>query len=337
MDPVHLFLSNVWFGILGLLLVLYVVLDGFTLGVGIISLFQRKEAHREVMSKSLSGVWDANESWLVVFAGALFGAFPPVYGLVLHSLYIPVMLMVVALIFRSIAFEFRSHGRHKQRWNLAFGLGSLGTAVTQGMALGAVLSGIPAQGGVFTGSIWGWFSPFAAVTALGVLFGYILLGAGYLIVKTEGELQDQAYRVARWSGWLMMAAGAAVSAWTPLRFAYVEERWFSWPNIAYLAPLPLSAGGAFFMLLRALRRRYLLSPLMWSVAIFLASFGGLAASIYPYMLPGALTIMESSAAGITLVFMLAGIGFLIPVMLVYNAYQYLVFRGKVSVRSKGYR
>lgn len=330
MEQVHLFLSNVWYGILGLLLVLYVVLDGFDLGVGVISLFASTEQRRSVMMSSLGSVWDANETWLVVFGGALFGAFPAAYGAVLHGLYIPIMIMLVALIFRGVAFEFREHGRHKTRWNLAFGGGSLVAAIAQGYALGAVIGGIPMRGMEFSGSVWHWLSVYSSLVAIGVVFGYVLLGATYLVIKTEGIIQTRCRNIAGIAGWLTVAAGVAVSLWTPARFAYVAERWFSWPNIALLAPLPILAAAFFVMLLRALRRGHERSPFVWSVGIFLASFGGLAASFYPYLIPGHVTAVDAASSSTTLAFMLTGIGMLIPIMLIYNAYQYLVFRGKVS-------
>lgn len=335
MDGVQAFLADIWFFLLGLMLVLYVVLDGFTLGVGILSLFARREQSRELLMASLGSVWDANETWLVVFAGALFGAFPEVYGIVLHGLYLPILMMVIALIFRGVAFEFREQGRNKKRWSLAFGLGSVIAAAMQGLALGALLGGIPVSDLRFSGGVWHWLSPFAILTAFGVVFGYTLLGATYTLLKTEGEVQRGARRVALMAAWLTVAAGIGVSVWTPLRFDYVAERWFSWPGLVLLAPLPLAAAFCFLMLLRGLRRGFETSPFFWSVGIFLTSFGGLAVSLYPYLVPPTVTLVDSASSSRTLVFMLAGIGILIPIMMVYNGYQYLVFRGKVRAGKTG--
>ncbi len=320
-------LAVVWYGVLGLFLVLYVVLDGFTLGVGILSMITRNGQQRETMMASLDSVWGANETWLIVLGGALFGAFPQAYAIILHSLYIPVMAMLFALIFRGAAFEYRQLGRY---WRLAFGSGSLLAAVAQGYALGALLSGIPLQHGIVTSGVWHWLTPFATLTALGVVFGYTLLGATYLVMKTEGALQTQSARFARGAAWLTVAAGAAVSLWTPLHFDYVFQRWFDWPNAIYLAPLPGAAALCFVLLLRALRRHAEYAPFVLSVGIFVTSFGGLAATLYPYLIPPDLTIWQAAASHQTQAFMLFGIGTLIPVMLTYNAYQYLVFRGKVS-------
>lgn len=335
-DTVQPFLADIWFFLLGFILVLYVVLDGFTLGVGVISLFAKNEERRDIMMASLGSVWDANETWLVVFGGALFGAFPEVYGIVLHGLYIPIMIMIFALIFRGVAFEFREHGRHKRRWNLAFSLGSTIGAAMQGVALGAVLGGIPVVALQFSGSVWHWLSPFALLTALGVVFGYTLLGATYLVLKTEGELQRRARKIAVIAAWLTVLAGVGVSVWTPLRFDYVAERWFSWPEMALLMPLPIAAALCFLMLLRGLKRGFERSPFFWSVGIFLTSFGGLAVSLYPYLVPPTVTALDSASSSKTLIFMLTGIGILIPIMMVYNGYQYLVFRGKARVDEGGY-
>jgi len=336
MDIAHILLAEIWFGILGLFLILYVVLDGFDLGIGIISLLAKSEQRRNVMMSSVGSVWDANETWLVVFGGALFGAFPAAYGAILHGLYIPVSLMLFALIFRGISFEFREHGEHKGLWSQAFGYGSLVAALTQGFALGAVIGGFPIQDGKFVGGVWHWLSLFSLLTALGVVFGYVLLGACYLIMKTEGEIQQRMYRIAMTGSMLMAACGVAISIWTPLRFEYVADRWLSWPNLVQLAPLPLLAIFAFLMLIRALVRKQEHAPFVWSVFIFVFSFLGLAVTLFPYLVPDVLSIFDAAAKANTLVFMLTGIGMLIPVMIIYNAYQYLVFRGKVSGQEGGH-
>jgi cytochrome d ubiquinol oxidase subunit II len=330
MEEVELFLGNIWFFIVGLILVLYVVLDGFDLGVGIFSLLARDEERRGTMMASLGSVWDANETWLVVLAGALFGAFPLVYAVALHALYIPITLMIFGLIFRGVAFEFHEHARSKTPWGVAFGAGSLVAATMQGFALGGIISGIRVVDGVFAGGVWDWLNPFAVLVAAGVVSGYALLGATYLVIKTQGELQGRSYRRAWFAAWLMLAAAAGVTIWTPLQYAQVAERWFSIPTFFYIAPLPLAATGAFVMLLRSLARRRERAPFVWSLVIFLCSFAGLAISLYPNLLPPEVAIADAAASAKTLVFMLTGIGMLLPVMMIYNGYQYLVFRGKVE-------
>jgi len=330
MDPVQLFLGNIWYFIIGLILVLYVVLDGFDLGVGVLSLFARDEERRGTMMASLGSVWDANETWLVVLGGALFGAFPLVYAVALHALYIPITLMIFGLIFRGVAFEFHEHARNKTPWGVAFGAGSLVAATMQGLALGGVINGIRVDDGVFAGGVWDWLNPFALLVAIGVVSGYTLLGATYLVMKTSSELQARSYRRAWIAAWLMLAAAAGVTVWTPLQYARVADKWFSMPNMFYIGLLPLAASIAFVMLLRSLRRRTERAPFVWSLVIFVVSFAGLAISLYPSLLPPNVTIADAVASPETLVFMLTGIGMLLPVMMIYNGYQYLVFRGKVD-------
>lgn len=334
MTDVHAFLAHIWFFLSGLMLVLYVVLDGFDLGIGILTLFACRDEGRGEMMASVGQVWDANETWLVLLGGALFGAFPVVYATVFHALYIPVSAMLFGLIFRGVAFEFREHAQNKIHWSIAFGIGSLLAALAQGFTLGAVIRGIPVQNGHFVGGIWDWFGPFPIVVAIGVAAGFSLLGATYLIIKTEGRVQARSYRYAWASGAIMIAAATAVTIWTPLLHPRVLEKWFTLPMFFYLAPLPGFAVFSFLMLIRALMRHYEHAPFFWSLAIFLASFSGLAATLYPYILPPDITAAAGASSDKTLVFMLTGIGMLIPVMLIYNGYQYVVFRGKV--RGEGY-
>ena len=330
MDPVQLFLGDIWFFLVGLILVFYVVLDGFDLGVGVLSLFACDEERRGTMMHSLGTVWDANETWLVVLGGALFGAFPMVYAVALHALYIPITLMLFGLIFRGVAFEFHAHAERKAAWGIAFGLGSFIAAAMQGLALGGIISGIQVANGNFNGGIWDWLNPFAVLVAVGVLAGYALLGATYLIMKTCDELQQRSYRRARYAAWLMLAAALGVTVWTPLQYPQVISKWFSFPTFYYIGLLPLGAALAFAMLLRSLNRHFERAPFFWSLAIFLFSFAGLAISLYPNLLPPSVTIASAAASAKTLVFMLSGIGMLIPIMIIYNGYQYLVFSGKIT-------
>lgn len=336
MSELQLFLGNIWFFLIGLMLVLYVVLDGFDLGVGVLSLFAGDEDHRGIMMASLGSVWDANETWLVLYGGALFGAFPLVYGVALHALYIPIMLMLFGLIFRGVAFEFHEYARRKRLWGVAFGVGSVLAAVTQGLALGAVIQGIEVNGGRFVGGVWDWLSPFSLVVGAGVLSGYTLLGATYLIMKTEGEIQERSYRRAQAAAWLMLVAAIIVTISTPFLHPRIEVRWFSFPALYYISALPISAAAVFLMLRRSLHRRLESAPFVWSLVIFVLSFAGLAITLYPNLLPPTVSIATAAASPKTLVFMLTGIGMLLPVMLIYNSYQYLVFRGKVGQRGYGH-
>jgi cytochrome d ubiquinol oxidase subunit II len=335
MQDLQLFLATIWFFLLGLVLVLYVVLDGFDLGVGMLSLFAKNERSRGIMMASLGHIWDANETWLVILGGALFGAFPLAYGVMLHAFYLPLLLMIFGLIFRGMAFGFRENANNKVPWNVAFGLGSLLSTLAQGLILGGFIGGIPMQGRSYAGQIWDWLTPFSVLVAAGAVFGYGLLGATYLIIKTEGEIQTLNYRYARIAASLMLLAAVGISIWTPLRHAYVAERWFAWPNFFYIALLPAGAFFCFLMLMRSLQKRRERAPFFWSLGIFLFSFIGLAVSLYPYIIPTSVTLGEAAASPKTLVFMLTGIGMLIPLMLGYNAYQYAVFRGKVR-EEEGY-
>jgi len=332
----QIFLGNIWFFIVGVMLVLYVVLDGFDLGVGVLAVFARDESERSLLMSSLGSVWDANETWLVVLGGALFGAFPIAYGTVLHALYIPIMLMIFALIFRGVSFEYHEHAENKRPWGVGFVVGSTLAAAAQGLALGAIIGGINTTKGIFTGSAWEWLTPFSLVVAVGVVFGYALLGATYLIMKTEGELQRRQYRYAMISAWIMLLVAAVVTIRTPFYYPDVADRWFSTPTFFYIAPLPIGASVAFWMLLRAIHRRHEHAPFVWTIIIFLCSFGGLAASLFPTLIPPHITVATAAASPKTLAFMLTGIGMLLPVMIIYNAYQYLVFRGKVKLGSHGH-
>ena len=326
---VHLFLTDIWLGFLGLFLTFYVVLDGFDLGIGVLSLFVREQERRGIMVASLSSVWDANETWLVVLGGALFGAFPVAYGAVLHALYLPLITMIFALALRAVAFEFREHAMGRRLWDLCFGLASLVAALCQGLALGGLISGTPVIDGRFVGGPFYWFSGFSVIVAVGVVFGYTLLGATYLIIKTEGVQQTHAVREAWVGGALMLAAAAVISIWTPLRYPFVAEKWFGHGIATFFALPPGFAVLCAALLAHALYRRQEVAPFFWTVGIFLCSLIGLAASFYPFIVPGALTAQASAADSLTLVFMMLGIGMLIPVMIFYNGYQYLVFRGKV--------
>jgi cytochrome d ubiquinol oxidase subunit II len=332
---VHTFLAEIWYLLLGFILILYVITDGFDLGIGLLVLLERDESRRTGMMAGISGVWDANETWLVLFGGALFGAFPVVYAITLHALYIPVSAMLFGLIMRGIAFEYRVHAHNKRSWTLAFGGGSLIVALAQGYMLGGVIAGLPVEGGEFAGGMWSWLGLFSTVVAVGVAAGYALLGGTFLIIKTEGELQESSRRRSRHAAWIMLAAAAYVTIATPLAYHYIAQRWFSVPHVFLLAMLPLAALVAWIRLMQTLGRGNEYAPFIWSTCIFIVSFVGLAVSLYPYLVPPVVSLAEAASSSTTLVFMLAGIGMLLPVMLVYNGFQYLVFRGKIFQAQSG--
>ena len=335
MPMLESYLPFLWFAVIGLILLLYVVLDGFDLGAGILSLFPAgDERHSSIAARSLGSVWEANETWLVILGGALFGAFPAACAIVLHALYIPVGAMLLGLILRGVAFGFLDHAIDKTPWRLAFGSGSLLAALAQGFALGGLIQGMSVRDRQFSGTVWDWCSPFSAVVALGVVAGYSLLGATYLIMKTEGTVQRQSARRAKSAALCMLAVAIGVTAWTPFLHRYIADKWLSWETLIWLVPLPLTAAFCFAMLWRALRLPQERAPFFWSLGIFVTSFAGLAASLYPYLIPPALTIAQGASSPATLIFMLIGIGMLLPLIWVYTGYQYAVFGGKA--KGQGY-
>lgn len=330
-NEIHSLLANIWFFIIGLMLFLYVVLDGFDLGVGILSLFTRNDTHRAIMMTSLESIWDANETWLVLLGGSLFGAFPLVFAIMLQTLYIPVMIMLFALIFRGFAFEFRHHARNKAPWNLAFGYSSLLASLAQGLAFGGLISGLGITESDDQGNVWGWFTPFCALVALGVATGYTLLGATYLMIKTEGAIQRISIIQSYVAAILEIVLVIMVVIWAARFNSYFDARWADKVTGNFMNFFLILAVFAFFMLMRALQRRFEIRAFFWSVIITMASFTAVSIGYYPYMVPAHISLINAASSSKTLLFMLAGIGLLIPIMLVYSGYQYLVFRGKVQM------
>ena len=331
METLTYFLPQVWFGILALFLFLYVMLDGFDLGVGILSLTSSTEERRSILMTSLSNIWDANETWLVLMGGGLFGAFPLAYGTILNALYIPITLMVFGFIFRGVAFEFREQANRKFFWNLAFGAGSFTAALCQGFALGAVFAGIKVdETGHFIGTMWDWLNWKSLLVALTLIQGYVLIGSTYLIWKTSGELQATHYKTAKIAAWTTLAGAILITVTTPLFYEQARERLFQQPQIYIFAAIPLLGILLIWLLLRSLNRQEERAPFVWTILLFLLTFIGLALVIFPYIIPTQITIYQAAADPSALVFMLIFIGGLIPVMLFYNIYQYAVFRGKVT-------
>lgn len=331
LDTLSHFLPQVWFFILALFLFLYVILDGFDLGVGILSLTSSSEDRRGILMTSLSNVWDANETWLVLMGGALFGAFPLAYGTILSALYIPILVMIFGFIFRAVAFEFREHSQNKVIWNLAFGLGSFMASLGQGFALGNVLKGIRVdEQGHFIGSPFDWLNWQAGLVALTLIQGYVLIGSAYLIMKTSGELQKTHYRTAQIAAWTTLLGAIAITITTPIFYESARERLFQAPLVYIFAVIPILGVVFIWQLLQSLNHRAEQAPFIWTVLIFLLTFTGLGLIVFPYIIPLQTTIYEAAASPSALVFMIIFIGFLIPIMLFYNIYQYVVFRGKVT-------
>ncbi len=336
MDALLHFLPQVWFVILALFLLLYVMLDGFDLGVGILSLTSSDEERRSILMTSLGNIWDANETWLVLMGGALFGAFPLAYGTILNALYIPIFMMIFGLIFRAVAFEFREHSDRKLVWNFAFGAGSFLAALGQGFALGAVIAGIEVDtAGHFIGSIWDWLDWRSLLVALTLIQGYVLIGSTYLILKTEGELQKTHYRTAKLAAITTLIGAVLITIATPIFYEAARTKLFSPPLVYIFALIPVLGVGLVALLLRSLQREEETTPFVWTILIFLLTFIGLGLIVFPYIIPTQITIYQAAAAPSALVFMLTFIGVLIPIMLFYNIYNYVVFRGKVAGSAYG--
>ena len=331
MESLEYFLPQVWFVILALFLFLYVMLDGFDLGVGILSLTSSSEERRGILMTSLSNVWDANETWLVIMGGALFGAFPLAYSTILQALYIPIFLMIFGFIFRAVAFEFREHANRKFFWNIAFGAGSFLAALGQGFALGAILQGIAVDElGHFIGGTWDWLGLRSILVALTLIQGYVLSGSTYLIMKTEGALQSTHYWTARISAVTTFIGAVYLTITTPIFYESARERLFAQPLVYIFVLIPLLGTLLVFLLLRSLYLEQERTPFIWTILLFLLSFLGLGLIIFPYIIPTQITIYQAAASPSSLVFMIIFVGFLIPIMLAYNIYQYVVFRGKVT-------
>lgn len=336
METLDRFLPQIWFVILALFLFLYVMLDGFDLGVGILSLTASSERRRGILMTSLSNVWDANETWLVLMGGALFGAFPLAYSTILNALYIPIWAMIFGFIFRAVAFEFREHSQKKLLWNFAFGAGSFLAALGQGFALGGVLSGIAVdEAGHFVGNTWDWLSLSSLLVALTLIQGYVLIGSTYLILKTSGELQLTHFRTAKIAAWTTLIGAGLITISTPLFSAQIRDRLFNPPQVYIFALIPLLGILLIGLLINSLNKGQERTPFLWTIGIFLLTFFGLALIVFPYIIPPQITIYDAAAATSSLVFMIVFIGFLIPIMLFYNIYQYIVFRGKVSTEHYG--
>jgi cytochrome d ubiquinol oxidase subunit II len=280
---------------------------------------------------SVAPVWDGNETWLVMGGGGLFAAFPLAYAIIMPAVYAPIIAMLLALVFRGVAFEFRWRDPGHQRfWDAAFAGGSLLAAFAQGVTLGALLQGIAVEGRQYAGGWWDWLSPFSLLTGLSLVAGYALLGSTWLIMKTHGRLQDHSFRQARIAGIATIICIAAVSLATPFLEEAYYERWFDWPQVLFTAQVPLLvaiATAAFFV---SLARRHESLPFLLSLGLFALSMAGLGISIFPDIVPGAVGIHEAAAPESSLVFMLVGAGILIPIILAYTAYAYWIFRGKVG-------
>ncbi|MGD8477402.1 MAG: cytochrome d ubiquinol oxidase subunit II [Burkholderiales bacterium] len=319
--------------LMGLAILAYVILDGFDLGVGILLPLATRE-DQDLMVSSIGPFWDANETWLVLGVGILLVAFPQAHGIVLSSLYLPVAMMLIALILRGVAFEFRikASGWHQQMWNRLFFVGSVGAALAQGMMLAGVITGFH-EGALYLG--------FELLVGVGLTGAYALLGATWLVIKAEGRLQRQALKWAAMCTIVAAAGVVAISVATPLASERLLEKWFAWPRTLWLSPLPILTAAAFAGVLISLtrlrngtsNREWL--PFVLSVWVFVFAFCGLAYSLYPYLVIDRMTIWQAAAAPESLRFVLVGALIVLPVIIAYTVFSYRVFWGKVKELTYG--
>jgi cytochrome d ubiquinol oxidase subunit II len=329
-------LPMIWAAIIATAVFLYVVLDGFDLGVGMLFPTGRNEEEQDVMMNTVAPVWDGNETWLILGGGGLFAVFPLAYAVVMPALYMPIILMLLALVFRGVAFEYRWRTeRWKPVWNRAFFLGSLVASLMQGIALGALVQGVEVSNRAYAGGWWDWLTPFSILTGIATAVGYVLLGATWLIMKTEGAIQQRMRGYARLAGIATLAAIGLVSILTPFQDPVYWERWFAWPAMLYSGIVPLLLAVAAWTLYTGLRDKRDATPFLASLAIFILSFAGIGISFYPHMVPPSLTIWEAAAPASSLAFTLVGAAILLPIILGYTAYAYWVFKGKVKA-GEGY-
>ena len=328
-------LTVIWAGIIAVAIALYVVMDGFDLGIGILFPRFRIGEERDMAMNAIAPVWDGNETWLVLGGGGLLAAFPLAYAIILPALYAPLIAMLLGLVFRGVAFEFRWRDpAHRKLWDAAFCMGSVVATFAQGITLGALLQGIKVDGRHYGGGWWDWLTPFSLLCGFSLLIGYALLGAGWLIWRTEGKLHDDARRFTKFLLPALLTALGLVSLATPFLAEQYWQRWFAFPGLLVAVPMPLLVGGAAIMLWRAIGDDKDYAPFLWTLAIFALSMAGLAISIWPDVIPGRVTIWQAAAPYQSQVFMLVGVAVMLPLILGYTAWAYWVFRGKVG--TEGY-
>ncbi|MES1923757.1 cytochrome d ubiquinol oxidase subunit II [Salinisphaera sp. T31B1] len=328
-------LPLVWFGIIGFGVIMYVLLDGFVLGIGILSGFAHGEHERDIMMNSVAPIWDGNETWLVLGGVGLLAAFPPAYTVLLPALYLPLSLMLIALIFRGVAFEFRFKANRPLGWNMAFNLGSIVATFCQGVTLGAIVQGIDAEGAQYVGGAFDWLSAFTLLTGCALVAGYALLGATWVVMKTSGVLQAKAYGWSRMLLTSVIVFMALVSLYVPFLDGNYAERWFGFPHALLMVPFPLAAIAVSYGLYWSVAHRHEHLPFLLSLAMFVVGYAGLAASFWPHIIPPHLTIWNAASPPETQGFLIVGLGFLLPFILFYTGWSYWIFRGKVT-RDMGY-
>ncbi len=342
-------IATIWAFLIATAVFLYVCMDGFDLGVGILFPWIKGREDRDLAVNTVAPVWDGTETWLILGGGGLFAAFPLAYATIMPALYMPIILMLLALIFRGVAFEMRFRAttlKQLRWWDYAFCGGSYVASFAQGVALGALVQGVEVQGRAYAGGWWDWLSPFSIVTGLAVLAGYGMLGATWLVWKTEGEMQDQVETLARRTTGLTLLFIVLVSAVVPFLLPQFRERWFGFPAILAGAPVPVLVAVLAWLLFRGLDRAGRTIPttsMIWrdgipfacALGLFFLSYTGLGISMWPLIVPPEITIWDAAAPRASQLFLLVGAVVLIPTILAYTGYAYWIFRGKVQA-GQGY-
>jgi cytochrome d ubiquinol oxidase subunit II len=325
-------LPLIWYGLIATAIFLYVLLDGFDLGVGILFPFAPSEQCRDRMMNSIAPFWDGNETWLVLGGGGLFAAFPLAYAVLMPALYIPVLLMLQGLIFRGVAFEFRfkATGKSRRVWDYAFHFGSLLATFMQGMILGAVVLGVKVEGRSFAGNAFDWLNAYSVMTGVALIFGYALLGATWLVLKTDQTTQEWARKCASYALGYVGLFLAIVSISMPVMNEDIRILWFSLPNLFLLLPIPTASLVLFIMIWRDLHTGKECRPFFLSIGVFLTAYLGLGISLWPWVVPFAFTFRQAAAAPPSQSLLLIGTVILLPVVLTYTGYSYYIFRGKAS-------
>jgi cytochrome bd ubiquinol oxidase subunit II len=330
------YLPVIWAVVIGFAVAMYVILDGFDLGIGILFPYAKAERERDQMMNSVAPYWDGNETWLVLGGAGMMVAFPHAYATILPALYLPVILMLLALVFRGVAFEFRWLGvASKKHWTFAFAAGSMLAAFCQGLILGGLIQGIKVENGAFAGGTFDWATPFAVLCGLGVVIGYSLLGATWLVMKTDGPVATRARAQAKPLLLAVLAFMVVVSLWTPLAFDRIAARWFSVPNIFFLWWVPVVTALVGFAGWRSLERGREVVPFVTAIALFLLGYLGLVVSTFPYLVPPSLTVWQAASAPATQIFMLLSTLIMLPVIVGYVIFVYWTFRGKLR-EGEGY-
>jgi cytochrome d ubiquinol oxidase subunit II len=327
-------LPVVWFALIGFGVFMYVLMDGFVLGIGILALFAEEPQQLDQMMNTAAPIWDGNETWLVLGGAGLLAAFPVAYSIMLSGLYLPVLVMLVALVLRGVSFEFRFKATtSKKLWGWCFAAGSIAAAFAQGVMLGAIVEGLPLEDGKYLGGPFAWFGPFPMLTGAALVFGYALLGSTWLVMKTTGELQHIAYVLTRPLIVVVVAFMGLVSAWLPYLSAHIMTRWFESGNFVWLFPVPLLALVNATLLWRAATHRAEYAPFLLALSFFALGYVGLVVGVWPNLIPPDLSIWDAAAPPSTQGFVLVGALIMLPAVLGYTWWSYSVFRGKVAANS----